>query len=442
MLRLSRLAVILVPLSAVSLHAQATPQPAKPPAGKKAPAAPQKTQESRQDALFRQAREAFNKQECDTATRLLNELIALEPKDAAAHFLLAYCYYEMGKKPEAIAAFEKTIELDPTYVPARHNLALLLIQTNQFERAAEELKKSLEIEAGPPKTRLVYGQVLERLGKNAEAQAQYQQIANWADSELEVRKGLARTALALGQHTEAEAQFRKWLAADPGSGDARLGVAKALLGQGKARDAIPIMREYVDQVRSDLEARILLGQLYLEAGQKEFGIAELRGVLEIDPKNQEALGSLADGLASAERWTEAAPLYARLTELEPRKPEYFYRLGQARLHAREFEAAQDAFLRAIQLKPDYADALSELAGGLVVAERYAQALPVLDRLAQLRPDTPGTLFLRALCYDHLHQPAPAVEFYQKFLGSSDGQHPDQEFQARSRIRILMREIKK
>ena len=63
---------------------------------------------------------------------------------------------------------------------------------------------------------------------------------------------------------------------------------------------------------------------------------------------------------------------------------------------------------------------------------------VFDRLDQL--DTPGAgrWFLRALCYDHLNQPKPALEAYQKFMELDQNKNPDQVWQAQERSKVLRR----
>ena len=56
--------------------------------------------------------------------------------------------------------------------------------------------------------------------------------------------------------------------------------------------------------------------------------------------------------------------------------------------------------------------------------------------------SPGDLFYRALSFDRLKQPRPALDAYQKFLAAVQGKLPDQEFQARQRVRIIERELQK
>jgi hypothetical protein len=49
---------------------------------------------------------------------------------------------------------------------------------------------------------------------------------------------------------------------------------------------------------------------------------------------------------------------------------------------------------------------------------------------------PSTYFLWATAYDALHQNAQAAAYYQHFLESSAGKFPDQEWQARQRLKLL------
>ena len=75
-----------------------------------------------------------------------------------------------------------------------------------------------------------------------------------------------------------------------------------------------------------------------------------------------------------------------------------------------------------------------------MAEDYANALGALDRLAALHAEKPGHVFFRAIVLDKIRQQKPALESYQRFLAMSKGENPNEEFQARQRIKILEREI--
>jgi cytochrome c-type biogenesis protein CcmH/NrfG len=109
---------------------------------------------------------------------------------------------------------------------------------------------------------------------------------------------------------------------------------------------------------------------------------------------------------------------------------------------RKFPDAARDFFAATKLKPDSVDAWSELASILVVAEDYPGALAALDRLAALHAEKAGHVFFRAIVLDKIHQQKPAIESYQRFLAMSNGENPNEEFQARQRVKILERELRK
>ena len=106
---------------------------------------------------------------------------------------------------------------------------------------------------------------------------------------------------------------------------------------------------------------------------------------------------------------------------------------------RKLPQAAEQFLASAKLKPDSVPAWTELAGMLVLTEQFPQALAALERVRALGGETTGHYFLRALVHDRLQQRKEALENYNKFLAGSQGKNPDEEFQARQRVRILGRD---
>jgi hypothetical protein len=56
--------------------------------------------------------------------------------------------------------------------------------------------------------------------------------------------------------------------------------------------------------------------------------------------------------------------------------------------------------------------------------------------SQHAPENASTLFLWAASYDSLHQNEQAAASYHRFLEMSGGKYPDQEWQARQRLKVL------
>ncbi len=75
-----------------------------------------------------------------------------------------------------------------------------------------------------------------------------------------------------------------------------------------------------------------------------------------------------------------------------------------------------------------------------MAENYPPALAALDRIAALHAEKPGHVFLRAIVLDKIRDLKPARRKLPAFLAMSQGENPNQEWQARQRIKLLQKEI--
>jgi HEAT repeat protein/cytochrome c-type biogenesis protein CcmH/NrfG len=79
----------------------------------------------------------------DEAEEWMKKALAKSPNDPAAYERLAENYVAMQRFPDAIAAYEKTVQLDPHNSKAEFALAQLYVQSDQSMKAAELLRKVL-----------------------------------------------------------------------------------------------------------------------------------------------------------------------------------------------------------------------------------------------------------------------------------------------------------
>jgi tetratricopeptide (TPR) repeat protein len=110
------------------------------------------------------------------------------------------------------------------------------------------------------------------------------------------------------------------------------------------------------------------------------------------------------------------------------------------MESRDFAGAQRELQRSLALDPAALDPLRDLAVVYHLSGNCPASLAALDQLAQREPPAAVHWFFRAICYDKIRQLPEAVAAYQKFLNLDGGRNPDQEFQARQRRRILLREL--
>jgi tetratricopeptide (TPR) repeat protein len=272
------------------------------------------------------------------------------------------------------------------------------------------------------------------------------------------------------QWTEAQAAFENALALKP-SASAEAGLGQALVGQGLRKDAEPHFRKAASLDASYRGLVLRLGSLFEENHQSAEAIAIYREFPD-DPGALEHLGTLLSDTGHAD---EAIPVLEKVVTQSPsvanrvalaqayldnKQPDKAgllmtqvianqprdYRLrmlyGRMLRDQRKFTEAGPQFLAAAQIQPDAVEAWSELAAVLILTEQYPQAVAALDRVRALGAETSGHYYFRAMALDHLRQLKEALANYSKFLETSQGKNPDQEFIARQRVRINQNELSK
>jgi predicted CXXCH cytochrome family protein len=157
---------------------------------------------------------------------LARELARQNPREAAFYSVLGDGMLHAGKRPEAIAAYQRAIELDPESPAAWRSLAAAAPA-----RAAEALTKALQLAPDDPIT-------WHQLGVR-EASAEKLRKAIALDPYLPSQsRSLAEVLLKAGQREEARAALRDALRVDPYDAAAWNLQARLLIETGAASEAL------------------------------------------------------------------------------------------------------------------------------------------------------------------------------------------------------------
>jgi thioredoxin-like negative regulator of GroEL len=110
------------------------------------PAPPSSRDVAGEDFLFHLYRgsELLQDNRVHEAKTELENALALQPSDPKGQDLLGIVYFRLGMYPRAIAIYERLVQLHPSAVEPRINLALSYLKTGQPAQARAELEKVLE----------------------------------------------------------------------------------------------------------------------------------------------------------------------------------------------------------------------------------------------------------------------------------------------------------
>ena len=380
---------------------------------------------------------ALDAKRYDAAVDLFTKAVAADPKDYAAHFHLALAYSLLGKDSDAIAQYRSTLELKPGLYEAELNLGICLLRGKDADAALAPLKSAADQKPKEFRPAYYLAQALLEKAQFPEAEAAFTNALSLNASSAAAELGLGQAMARQGKLDEAEPHYRKAAALDASYKSLLLQLAELYEQKHEAAPAIAIYREFPDNPG----AQERMGALLEESGRASDAIPALEMAVAKSPTAANRV-ELAQAYVRNKQPEKAIPLVEAALEAAP--GDYDLRMFYGRLlrDQRKFPGAEQQFLAASKLKPDAVQPWNELAGVLVVAGDYPRALAALDRVRALGAESSGHYYLRAMSLDHLHQLKEALANYNKFLESSHGKMPDEEFIARQRARIIQNELNK
>ena len=189
------------------------------------------------------------------------------PGNITAHVNYGNVLLEKGSMDEAVAQFQKALQIKPDYAEAHYNLGNALLQEGNVDEAVAQFQKALQLKP------------------------------DYAAASLNLGNAFIQKA----KMEEAIVQFRRALQIKPDYAEARLNLGNAFIQKGNVDEAIVQFQKAL-QIRPDYaKARLNLGNAFLQKKNADQAIACFQKALQIKPDYPEAQNNLAWALATAPR---------------------------------------------------------------------------------------------------------------------------------------------
>jgi tetratricopeptide (TPR) repeat protein len=132
----------------------------------------------------------------------LKQLLSLYPSEAGVHYFYGV-FLLKADPPHAIDEFRREIEVSPSHVPARVQLALELLRTADYTQALKYATQAVELAPGNFVAHVACGRILLALGKTDRAVEQLRAAVKLAPGSPDAHFALSRALAEAGQSTEA-----------------------------------------------------------------------------------------------------------------------------------------------------------------------------------------------------------------------------------------------
>ena len=231
----------------------------------------------------------------DRAIEVVESALALEDQPGEsilglrdAHFLLGWLYQQPPPRIEdAIATYDRAVELDPAYADAINNRGTAHYAIGDYDAALADFRQVIVLDPAYADAYNSIGRVLIAVGEITPALASIQQAIDLAPRDPFFRFSLAGTFEEAGNYVAAAQAYRAAIDLDPAFGRAYNGLGFVLLEQLQWREAEAILQRglAIEPTRASIHKN--LGRAYLGLGKLQEAAAELQHALDLLPNRQQ-----------------------------------------------------------------------------------------------------------------------------------------------------------
>ena len=280
----------------------------------------------------------------------MSSLLGAFPDYAPACNDLGVLYGEQGDAEKALAAYEKSVSLDPENATFRKNLAdFCYVAMKRPEEAVRHYERALSINPQDTETLLTLGNIQVESGDFTKAHECYLSV-------LEIDSA---NELAAQMFDALEEQGKVSEKRDP---EALVRVARYLARSGQTDRAAHLLEKLLEGCADHAEARHDLGNLYCLLQKPEKALFHLERAVQLAPENTGYLRDLADAHLVERGNIEAAlALYNRSLALKPDDVATLLRIGNICAANHQFEDARFFYGRVLFIEPQNATAQENIA---------------------------------------------------------------------------------
>ncbi|MCL2932613.1 MAG: tetratricopeptide repeat protein [Trichodesmium sp. MAG_R03] len=328
----------------------------------------------------------------------LEEAIASYEKAIELNPQFAWCYQNLGdalektgRIDEAITVFRRAVANCPESPWCFYKLGVILGQQGQFQEGVGYLRQAIELKKDVPKFYLGLGSWLVKLGQWSEAVDCINQAMGMWDGKVgrlhrmslqaEADFYLAEAKSGLGQWSEAVEFYGRSLEINPVRVECYLGWAAALGKLGRWSEVVELYRQGMVLFEESGELWFCLGKALGQLERWEEAVVQYGRSVGLGFAGSEVRHHLGFALGKLGRWEEAVVQYRLVLEVNQKSAVVRHQLGYALMRLGRWGEAEIELRKAAELHPGSAavwqhlgDVLGELGERDEAESAYKRAL--------------------------------------------------------------------
>jgi protein O-mannosyl-transferase len=251
---------------------------------------------------------------------LWNHTLACTTDNYVAHYNLGLALDHKGRVDEAIAQYQKALEINADNAEVHNNLGMDLMEKGKADEAIAHFQEALQIKPDFAEAHFNLGNTLREKGRMDEAITHYQKALQINPDYLAAHNNLGNLLRQTGRMDEAITHFQRALAINPGDAPAHYNLGTALQQEGRVDEAITQYQNALQIDPDDVDAHNNLGSALRQKGRVDEAISHYQAALKIKPDFAEAHYNLGNVFLQMGNASEAIAHFQQALEIKPGQP--------------------------------------------------------------------------------------------------------------------------
>ncbi len=323
----------------------------------------------------------------------------LDPENPRWPYLVAVHYEETGFLDKAVDSYRASLILGKTYLPGYIRLGRVLLELNRLPEAEAAFQVVLNVDPDDAAALAGLGQVAFGRDEFDKAAGLFERALQEDPEASSLHYRLGLTYRALGQADKARAELDQAGERIPATDDPLLAfvrghtrgaahyldAAAEAEAAGNSPVAIKLYEIATSIEPSNVDALLRLAELQGAAGEMDEAFMNFGRVLAIEPANARANYFVGTELERRGQETEARAYYEKALETEPQLVEPRMLLANGLMRSGEYELAGEHYAQVAHQLPGSVDVMYLLGMAWLAAGECQWANPVLLRAAGMAP---------------------------------------------------------
>ncbi len=229
----------------------------------------------------------------DEAQRIVDEVLAKDPRNHDALLLSGSLQAAKGNPENALTLYRKAIEAKPDFLQAHSAIISTLFQQQKMDDAAKQIEALKKVAPRHPQTIYLDAQATYQRKDYKAARELTQQLLKISPNNTSGLQLAGAVEYQLRSYIQAETYLSKAIQLVPELALARRLLISSYLRAGQPEKALATLQPVLDRIEKDASFLSLAGQTYLQNGDTKKAADYFAKASKLDPDNSAKKTSLA-----------------------------------------------------------------------------------------------------------------------------------------------------